>query len=57
MAGGVRPDAGYSIRINATTGVGCIPLREATLDASGRFTVALSQSPGNYGGEDARGKH
>jgi polysaccharide export outer membrane protein len=40
MAGGVRPDAGYSIRITRQLEWGCIPLPGATLDASGRFTVA-----------------
>jgi polysaccharide biosynthesis/export protein len=40
MAGGVRPDAGYSIRITRQVEWGCIPLPGATLDASGRFTVA-----------------
>jgi polysaccharide export outer membrane protein len=40
MAGGVRPDAGYSIRITRQVEWGCIPLPGATLDASGQFTVA-----------------
>jgi polysaccharide export outer membrane protein len=40
MAGGVRPDAGYSIRITRQVEWGCIPLAGATLDASGRFSVA-----------------
>jgi polysaccharide biosynthesis/export protein len=40
MAGGIRPDAGYSIRITRQLEWGCIPLPGATLDASGRFTVA-----------------
>ena len=40
LAGGVRPDAGYSIRITRQVEWGCIPLPGATLDASGRFTVA-----------------
>ena len=40
LAGGVRPDAGYSIRITRQVEWGCIPLPGATLDASGQFTVA-----------------
>jgi polysaccharide biosynthesis/export protein len=40
MAGGTRPDAGYSIRITRQIEWGCIPLPGATLDASGRFSVA-----------------
>jgi len=40
LAGGVRPDAGYSIRITRQVEWGCLPLPNATLDASGRFTVA-----------------
>ena len=40
MAGGVRPDAGYSIRITRQVEWGCIPLPGAKLDASGRFSVA-----------------
>jgi polysaccharide export outer membrane protein len=40
LAGGVRPDAGYSIRITRQLEWGCIPLPGATLDASGRFSVA-----------------
>jgi polysaccharide biosynthesis/export protein len=40
MAGGVRPDAGYSIRITRQVEWGCIPLPGATLDASGRFNIA-----------------
>jgi polysaccharide export outer membrane protein len=40
MAGGIRPDAGYSIRITRQVEWGCIPLPGATLDASGRFNVA-----------------
>jgi polysaccharide biosynthesis/export protein len=40
MAGGVRPDAGYSIRITRQMEWGCIPLPDATVDASGRFSVA-----------------
>jgi polysaccharide biosynthesis/export protein len=40
LAGGVRPDAGYSIRITRQVEWGCIPLPGAKLDASGRFSVA-----------------
>ena len=40
MAGGVRPDAGYSIRITRQMEWGCIPLPNSTVDASGRFSVA-----------------
>jgi polysaccharide export outer membrane protein len=40
MAGGVRQDAGYSIRITRQMDWGCIPLPTATVDASGRFSVA-----------------
>jgi polysaccharide export outer membrane protein len=40
LAGGVRPDAGYSIRITRQVEWGCIPLPGATIDASGQFSVA-----------------
>jgi polysaccharide export outer membrane protein len=40
MAGGVRPDAGYSIRITRKMEWGCIPLPSSTVDASGKFSVA-----------------
>ncbi len=40
LAGGIRPDAGYSIRITRELEWGCIPLPKAQLDASGRFSVA-----------------
>jgi polysaccharide export outer membrane protein len=40
MAGGIRADAGYSIRITRQVEWGCIPLPGATLDASGRYSVA-----------------
>ncbi len=39
-AGGVRQDAGYSIRITRQLEWGCIPLPAARLDASGKFSVA-----------------
>jgi polysaccharide biosynthesis/export protein len=39
-AGGIRPDAGYSIRLTRELEWGCIPLPNAELDASGRFSVA-----------------
>ncbi len=40
LAGGIRQDAGYSIRITRQLDWGCIPLPGAALDASGRFSVA-----------------
>ncbi len=40
MAGGIRQDAGYSIRITRQLEWGCIPLPGAQLDASGKFSVA-----------------
>src|SRR6266481_6962014 len=40
LAGGIRSDAGYSIRITRELGWGCIPLPNAWLDPSGRFSVA-----------------
>ena len=40
MAGGVRPDAGYSVRITRKLEWGCIPLPKTELDTSGRFSVA-----------------
>ncbi len=40
LAGGIRQDAGYSIRITRQQEWGCIPLPGATLDGSGRFSVA-----------------
>jgi polysaccharide biosynthesis/export protein len=40
MAGGIRPDAGYSIRITRQKEWGAIPLPGAKEDASGRYTVA-----------------
>jgi polysaccharide export outer membrane protein len=40
MAGGIRPDAGYSVRITRQVEWGCIPLPNAKADASGRFSVA-----------------
>src|SRR5229473_755007 len=40
MAGGIRSDAGYSIRITRQLEWGCIPLPKVALDASGRFSVA-----------------
>jgi polysaccharide export outer membrane protein len=40
LAGGMRPDAGYSIRITRQLDWGCIPLPKMELDASGRFSVA-----------------
>ena len=40
MAGGVRPDASYSIHITRQVEWGPIPLTTAKVDPSGRFTVA-----------------
>jgi polysaccharide biosynthesis/export protein len=40
LAGGVRPDAGYSVRITRELEWGCIPLPNSQLDATGRFSVA-----------------
>jgi polysaccharide export outer membrane protein len=40
MAGGIRSDAGYSVRITRELQWGCIPLPNAQLDASGKFSVA-----------------
>jgi polysaccharide export outer membrane protein len=40
QAGGVRPDAGYSVRITREMDWGCIPLPNSQIDASGRFSVA-----------------
>jgi polysaccharide export outer membrane protein len=40
QAGGVRQDAGYSVRITRQLEWGCIPLPSATLDATGKFSVA-----------------
>jgi polysaccharide biosynthesis/export protein len=40
LAGGIRQDAGYSVRITRELEWGCIPLPTATFDASGQFSVA-----------------
>jgi polysaccharide export outer membrane protein len=40
QAGGIRQDAGYSIRITRQLEWGCIPLPSAKLDASGKYSVA-----------------
>jgi len=40
QAGGIRPDAGYSVRITRELEWGCIPLPKAEFDASGQFSVA-----------------
>ena len=40
LAGGIRPDAGYSVRITRQLEWGCIPLPKSELDSSGRFSVA-----------------
>jgi len=39
-AGGIRQDAGYSVRITRELEWGCIPLPSAHLDPSGQFTIA-----------------
>jgi len=39
LAGGIRIDAGYSIRITRQIEWGCIPLPNAKLDPSGQFSV------------------
>lgn len=40
LAGGIRQDAGYSIRITRQLEWGCISLPGAQIDASGKFSVA-----------------
>lgn len=40
MAGGIRQDAGYSVRITRQLDWGCIRLRGATFDPTGQFSVA-----------------
>jgi polysaccharide biosynthesis/export protein len=40
LAGGVRPDAGYSVRITRELEWGCIPLPNSQLVATGQFSVA-----------------
>src|SRR5215813_5199690 len=40
MAGGIKPDAGYRIRITRQIEWGCIPLPGATIDPSGQYSVA-----------------
>src|SRR4029077_9141483 len=40
QAGGVRPDAGYSIRITRRLEWGCLPLPNAQVDSTGHFSVA-----------------
>lgn len=39
-AGGIRQDAGYSVRITRQLDWGCIPLPRAKLDPTGQFSVA-----------------
>lgn len=39
-AGGLRPDAGYSVRITRQLEWGCIPLPGAAPDSTGKFSVA-----------------
>ena len=40
LAGGLRQDAGYSVRITRRLDWGCIPLPGASFDSTGKFTVA-----------------
>jgi polysaccharide export outer membrane protein len=40
MAGGTKPDAGYRIQITRQIEWGCIPLPGATVDPSGKFSIA-----------------
>lgn len=40
LAGGLRQDAGYSVRITRQLEWGCIPLPTAVLDSTGKFSVA-----------------
>jgi polysaccharide export outer membrane protein len=40
QAGGVRPDAGYSIRITRRLEWGCLPLPNAQVDSTNHFSVA-----------------
>jgi polysaccharide export outer membrane protein len=40
LAGGIRSDAGYSVRITRQVEWGCIPLPKTELDGSGRYSVA-----------------
>lgn len=40
LAGGMRQDAGYSIRITREIEWGCVPLSGAQIDSSGKFSVA-----------------
>jgi polysaccharide export outer membrane protein len=40
VAGGTKPDAGYSIRITRDVEWGCLPLANAKLDPTGRYSVA-----------------
>jgi polysaccharide export outer membrane protein len=40
LAGGIRSDAGYSVRITRHLEWGCIPLPKAQLDPTGQFSVA-----------------
>jgi polysaccharide export outer membrane protein len=40
LAGGIRPDAGYSVRLTRQLEWGCIPLPNAQIDPSGQFSIA-----------------
>jgi len=39
MAGGIRPDAGYRVRITRRLEWGCVPLPNATFDAAGNLSI------------------
>lgn len=45
IAGGTKPDAGYSIRITRDAEWGCLPLANATMDPTGRYSVAQVSLP------------
>jgi len=57
LAGGMRQDAGYSIRITREQEWGCIPLPKAQLDPSGKFSVAEVNVRKNHGRQESRGEH
>jgi len=52
MAGGIRQDAGPSIRITREAGYGPIPLANAAPDASGRYSVAEVKLTDILGGKN-----
>jgi polysaccharide export outer membrane protein len=55
LAGGIRTDAGYSIRITRQLEWGCIPLPNARLDASGQFNVGTVNLKQIMDAEDPQG--